>query len=92
MLYREAGQFKTTYARDQAIFTIRQDYWFVIALLVFAFVVPPLTGSQYLMGPILTQFLVFGLAALGLKSAHRLRWPDLARHRRIHGGGGLHLL
>jgi branched-chain amino acid transport system permease protein len=66
MFYREAGQFKTTYASDQAIFTIRQDYWFVIALLVFAFVVPPLTGSQYLMGPILTQFLVFGLAALGL--------------------------
>ena len=66
MFYREAGQFKTTYASDQAIFTIRQDYWFVIGLLVFAFVVPPLTGSQYLMGPILTQFLVFGLAALGL--------------------------
>ncbi|MDD9980393.1 MAG: branched-chain amino acid ABC transporter permease, partial [Gammaproteobacteria bacterium] len=66
MFYREAGQFKTTYATDQAIFTIRQDYWFVIGLLVFAFVVPPLTGSQYLMGPILTQFLVFGLAALGL--------------------------
>ena len=66
MLYREAGQFKTTYASDQAIFTIRQDYWFVIGLVVFAFVVPPLTGSQYLMGPILTQLLVFGLAALGL--------------------------
>ena len=66
MLYREAGQFKTTYASDQAIFPIRQDYWFVIGLVTFACVVPPLTGSQYLMGPILTQFLVFGLAALGL--------------------------
>ena len=66
MLYREAGQFKTTYAGDQAIFPIRQDYWFVIGLVAFAVVVPPLTGSQYLMGPILTQFLVFGLAALGL--------------------------
>ena len=30
MFYREAGQYKTTYASDQAIFTIRQDYWFVI--------------------------------------------------------------
>ena len=66
MFYREAGQFKTTYASDQAIFPIRQDYWFVIGLVAFACIVPPLTGSQYLMGPILTQFLVFGLAALGL--------------------------
>ena len=66
MLYREAGQFKTTYAADQAIFPISQDRWALIALLMFAFVFPPLTGSQYFMGPILTQFLVFGLAALGL--------------------------
>ena len=25
MLYREAGQFKTTYATDQQVFPIRQD-------------------------------------------------------------------
>ena len=25
MLYREAGQFKTTYAADQQVFPIRQD-------------------------------------------------------------------
>ena len=66
MIYREAGQFKTTYAADQAIFPIKQDRWFVLGLLAFAAIVPPLHGSQYLMGPILTQFLVFGLAALGL--------------------------
>ena len=29
MLYREAGQFKTSYAADQAIFPIAQDRWFV---------------------------------------------------------------
>ena len=66
MFYSETGQFKTSYASDQAIFRIKQDRWFVIGLLVFAAVVPPLLGSAYLMGPILTQFLVFGLAALGL--------------------------
>ena len=66
MIYREAGQFKTSYAADQAIFPIAQDRWLVLGFLAFAFVFPPLTGSQYFMGPILIQFLVFGLAALGL--------------------------
>ena len=37
MLYREAGQFKTSYAADQAIFPIAQDRWFVLLLLAFAF-------------------------------------------------------
>ena len=66
MIYREAGEFKTTYAKDQAIFPIPLDRWFVIGALGLAFVVPPLTHDSYLLGPILTQFLVFGLAALGL--------------------------
>ncbi len=66
MLYREAGQFKTSYAADQAIFPILQDRWVFWGFMIVAFVVPPLTGSQYFMGPILTQLLVFGLAALGL--------------------------
>ncbi|MGI9305267.1 MAG: branched-chain amino acid ABC transporter permease [Gammaproteobacteria bacterium] len=66
MIYREAGQFKSNYMADQAIFPINQDRWVIIALLAVAAIVPPLTGSQYFMGPILTQFLVFGLAALGL--------------------------
>ncbi len=70
MLYREAGQFKTSYAADQEIFPILQDkYWFALLLLI-AFVVIPIyghmTGDQYLLGPILTQFLVFALAAMGL--------------------------
>ena len=66
MLYRETGQFKTSYAKDQAIFPILQDRWLFWLFIVFAFVAPPLTHSQYLLGPILTQLLVFGLAALGL--------------------------
>ena len=66
MFYREAGQFKTSYPSDQAIFPILQDRWTVITLLVVAFVVIPLVANQYWLGPILTQFLVFSLAALGL--------------------------
>ncbi len=66
MIYRDAGQFKISYAKDQAIFPISQDRWVVVGLLLVAFVVVPLVANQYWLGPILTQFLVFGLAALGL--------------------------
>ena len=37
MFYREAGQYKTTYAADMAIFPIRQDrYGLALILLYFA--------------------------------------------------------
>ena len=42
MLYREAGQFKTTYAADQQIFPIRQDRIGILVLLVLAFLGVPL--------------------------------------------------
>src|SRR5512144_2855222 len=66
MLYREAGQFKATYAADQQIFPIRQDRIAVIAILVIAFVVMPLVANEYWLSAILTPFLIFALAALGL--------------------------
>ena len=66
MLYREAGQFRSTYAEDQQIFPIRQDRIGVALLLVFAFVVVPLIANQYWFAAILTPFLIFSLAALGL--------------------------
>ncbi|MFB3058372.1 MAG: branched-chain amino acid ABC transporter permease, partial [Gammaproteobacteria bacterium] len=66
MFYREAGQYKTTYAADQAIFPITQDRWIFAIFIAFAVLYPPIFGGGYLLGPILTQFLVFGLAALGL--------------------------
>ncbi|HEX6016705.1 MAG TPA: branched-chain amino acid ABC transporter permease, partial [Burkholderiaceae bacterium] len=42
MLYRENGQFKTTYAADQQIFPITQDRALILALVAFAFVATPL--------------------------------------------------
>src|SRR5205814_656105 len=66
MLYREAGQFKSTYAQDQQIFPILQDRVAIGALLVVAFVVVPLIGNQYWFSAILTPLLVLALAALGL--------------------------
>jgi branched-chain amino acid transport system permease protein len=66
MLYREAGQFRSTYAEDQQIFPIRQDRFAIAILLLVAFVVVPVFGDQYWLSAILTPFLIFALAALGL--------------------------
>src|SRR5215470_13314278 len=66
MLYRENGQFKTTYASDQQIFPIAQDRALVIALVVCAFIVVPFVASEYLFRAILIPFLILSLAALGL--------------------------
>ncbi len=66
MLYREAGQFKTNYSADQAIFPILQDRIFLAVVLIFAFVVVPLIANDYWLQAILIPFLVYALAALGL--------------------------
>ena len=66
MLYREAGQFKSTYAQDQQIFPILQDRVAIAILLAVAFLLVPAFGNQYWLGAILTPFLIFSLAALGL--------------------------
>ena len=41
MLYREAGQFKTSYVADGQIFPIRQDRIGIVLLLAIAFVLLP---------------------------------------------------
>ena len=66
MIYREAGQFKSTYASDQAIFPIAQDRWVVLLLLLGAFVVPPLLANEYWLQAVLIPFLIYALAAIGL--------------------------
>ena len=66
MLYREAGQFKTSYEADAAIFPIRQDLIAVWALVAVAFVVVPLVATPYVFTGILIPFLILSLAALGL--------------------------
>jgi branched-chain amino acid transport system permease protein len=66
MIYRETGQLKTSYRRDQAIFPIAQDRWGVVALLLVAYVVIPLVANEYWLQAILIPFLIFALAAIGL--------------------------
>jgi branched-chain amino acid transport system permease protein len=66
MIYRETGQLKTSYRRDQAIFPITQDRWCVAVLLVLAYVVVPLVANEYWLQAVLIPFLIFALAAIGL--------------------------
>ncbi len=66
MLYRENGQFKTSYRADQQIFPIAQDRWFLLLLLAFAFAVVPLAAPEYLFRAILIPFVILSLAAIGL--------------------------
>ena len=66
MFYREAGQLKTSYLADQAVFPIPQDRWFVAAVLVFAYAVVPFIANEYWLQAVLIPFLVFALAAIGL--------------------------
>lgn len=66
MLYRENGQYKTSYRADQQIFAITQDRWAVLALLAVAFIVVPAFASDYLFRAILIPFLIMALAALGV--------------------------
>jgi len=44
VIYREVGQFKTSYTADEAIFPIRQDRWLAFAALIFG----GATALQYL--------------------------------------------
>ena len=66
MLYRENGQFKTSYASDQQIFPIRQDRISILLLLAAAVLVVPALADEYTFRAILIPFLILSLAALGL--------------------------
>lgn len=66
MLYREAGQFKTSYAADQGLLPILQDKIGVLAILLVAFIAIPLLATDFFIGSIMIPLLVFSLAAIGL--------------------------
>src|ERR1051325_5758046 len=66
MFYREAGQFKTTYAADMAVFPVLQDRIGLGAILVVAAYALAFVGSSFLLQAVMIPFLVFSLAAIGL--------------------------
>src|SRR5713226_7429923 len=66
VIYRETGQFKSSYASDQAIFPIVQDRVLVLLGVAAAFVVPPLVANDYWLQAVLIPLLIYALAAIGL--------------------------
>jgi branched-chain amino acid transport system permease protein len=66
MLYRENGQFKTSYREDAQIFAIAQDRVAILLLIAFALVGVPLLADEYMFRAILIPFLILALAAIGL--------------------------
>lgn len=66
MLYKESGQFSTSYPADRRIFRLYQERWAFYLLLAAAFLLIPWLGNDYWFSAILIPFLVLSLAALGL--------------------------
>ena len=65
MLYREAGDFKTSYAADSQTFPIRLDRWGYWALLAVAALALPFLVTDYWANAVLVPFLIYAIAALG---------------------------
>ncbi len=66
MIYREAGDFKTSYRDDSQTFPLKLDrrvFWTMIA---FAFLVVPFIINDYWANAVLLPFLIYAIAALGL--------------------------
>lgn len=66
MLYREAGDFKTTYAADSQTFPIKFDRYRYWAVLGIAWLVIPFFINDYWANAILIPFLIYAIAAIGL--------------------------
>src|ERR1700688_3423614 len=66
MFYREAGQFKSSYSADMAVFPILQDRVGLAVILFVAAVIIPWFGSPFLIQAVMIPFLIFSLAAIGL--------------------------
>jgi branched-chain amino acid transport system permease protein len=64
MLYREAGQFRTTYTQDSQILPLRQDRFGMAVLLVAAALIP-FVANAYWLSAILIPWLILSLVALG---------------------------
>ena len=66
MLYRTAGQFKTSYVKDQALFPVRQDAILLMIILTFVWIILPMTASEFTFQTLLIPILIYSLAAMGL--------------------------
>jgi branched-chain amino acid transport system permease protein len=66
MFYREAGQLKTSYAADMAIFPLREDRALIAAILAFAYLIVPPLLTDFWLSAVAIPFLAYSVAAMGL--------------------------
>ena len=66
MLYREAGDFKTSYRDDGQTFPIGFDRWRYYLVLAVAFLVIPFWIDDYWANAVFVPFLIYAIAAIGL--------------------------
>jgi branched-chain amino acid transport system permease protein len=66
VIYREAGDFKTSYAADGQTFPIAADRWAFWAVVALAFLAVPPVITPYWSNAVLLPFLIWAIAALGL--------------------------
>ncbi|MCL4104837.1 UNVERIFIED_CONTAM: hypothetical protein GTU68_018544 [Idotea baltica] len=66
MFYREAGDFKTSYADDSQTFPIAFDRWRYYAVLAVAFGIIPFIINDYWASAVFVPFLIYAIAAIGL--------------------------
>ncbi len=66
MFYREAGDFKTSYAADAQTFPIAFDRWRYYAVLALGFAGIPLLLNDYLASAVMIPFLIWAIIAIGL--------------------------
>jgi len=85
MFYREAGQFKTSYAADQALLPILQDRIGLAVVLAIAFILVPIFGTSFFLVSIMIPFLIYALAAVGLNHYLLPRCQHRGAHFIIRG-------
>lgn len=66
MIYREAGDFKSSYSADNQTFPIKGDRIAYFLVIAFAFLVVPFFLNDYWANAIVLPFLIYTIAALGL--------------------------
>ena len=66
MIYREAGEFKTSYVADSQTFPIRFDRYGYYAVMIVAVAVVPFAVNDYWVNAVFLPFLIYAIAAIGL--------------------------
>jgi branched-chain amino acid transport system permease protein len=66
MLYREAGQLKTSYAADQAIFRLHEDRTALFVIVALAYLAVPFGLDSFWLNAVAMPFFAYAMAAMGL--------------------------